>query len=427
MDPPQSSVARTSNIPRLSRIPLLKGPPSSLPTAERVKNTSQSTQQPLKQPSGASPRPGPTAHTHASPPQSPLNGSILIDPTHSASLEIAGQIVPSAVPNTARRKPRPSLSDRTMETLSQIPPSPSPRRRKSSVFSSHSSMVSPVRPTSSLSRSRPSTSHGHRPPMPTTVPTPRPVSPTKRHLAPTSGNQTPQNPSATPTRRTASAHVPQGLPQSRVKAHNVSPISTYKKPSQSVDDSRSTNAIHSKGRPKPMLGPLKGSKTLAARPHQRPSVRGAFDGSDPDIKRVKSIEGRTEDLISEPQSCLPLKPKPMQKSSASFETASSCERPPKSSAALRDTIAKAKAARRQAPKPLEGSSLKGESPLQTGGVVEDGSGSGLLNKRIASGKLCFPLFPLFWGRLLGASDIHPFSLLRSLRKTCQIRDKTRGF
>ncbi|KAI4139947.1 MAG: hypothetical protein L6R39_006032 [Caloplaca ligustica] len=71
------------------------------------------------------------------------------------------------------RKPRPSLSDRAIETLSQIPASPSPRRRQSGFFPSDSPAL---RPPSSLGRNRPTTSTGFYPPLPTS----RPASPSKR-------------------------------------------------------------------------------------------------------------------------------------------------------------------------------------------------------------------------------------------------------
>ncbi|KAN0086529.1 hypothetical protein V8E54_000217 [Elaphomyces granulatus] len=45
---------------------------------------------------------------------------------------------------------RPSLLDRTIETLSRIPPSPSPRGRKSAFFNSEAPMRSPSRPPSSM-------------------------------------------------------------------------------------------------------------------------------------------------------------------------------------------------------------------------------------------------------------------------------------
>ncbi|KAK1141402.1 hypothetical protein N8T08_009074 [Aspergillus melleus] len=49
-----------------------------------------------------------------------------------------------------RGRARPSLSERTIETLSQIPPSPAPLRRQSSFFNATSPMRSPSRPPSSM-------------------------------------------------------------------------------------------------------------------------------------------------------------------------------------------------------------------------------------------------------------------------------------
>lgn len=68
-------------------------------------------------------------------------------------------------PVTAKRKPRPSLSDRTIETLAQIPPSPSPARRRSNFFP-ESPMGPPARPASAMS-SRPSSRFASRPTSPT--------------------------------------------------------------------------------------------------------------------------------------------------------------------------------------------------------------------------------------------------------------------
>ncbi|KAL8750173.1 MAG: hypothetical protein Q9184_006517 [Pyrenodesmia sp. 2 TL-2023] len=73
------------------------------------------------------------------------------------------------------RRPRPSLADRAIESLSQIPPSPSPRRRQSGFFPPDSPAV---RPTSSIRKNRPITSSGFYPPLPTS----RPTSPTKRPM-----------------------------------------------------------------------------------------------------------------------------------------------------------------------------------------------------------------------------------------------------
>ncbi|KAI4249324.1 MAG: hypothetical protein L6R40_000782 [Gallowayella cf. fulva] len=74
---------------------------------------------------------------------------------------------------SATRRPRPSLSDRVIQTLSHIPPSPSPRRRQSGFFPIDSPAI---RPPSSLGKNRPITSTGFYPPLPSS----RPTSPSKR-------------------------------------------------------------------------------------------------------------------------------------------------------------------------------------------------------------------------------------------------------
>lgn len=72
-------------------------------------------------------------------------------------------------PETPRQKRKPSLSDRTIETLSQIPPSPSTNRRRSSFYNADtvSPMLPPLRPASAMSnvRARP-LSPTKRPPVP---------------------------------------------------------------------------------------------------------------------------------------------------------------------------------------------------------------------------------------------------------------------
>jgi hypothetical protein len=84
---------------------------------------------------------------------SPLERSESADGKHDDELELG-----TGISTPLQRKSRPSLSDRTIETLAQIPPSPSPRRRKSSFYVAES----PKRPGSAMSRgSRPSSSVGN--------------------------------------------------------------------------------------------------------------------------------------------------------------------------------------------------------------------------------------------------------------------------
>lgn len=61
------------------------------------------------------------------------------------------------IPNPTKRRPRLSLSERTVETLSQLSPAPSPTRRRSSTIKSNGSMGPPARPASAMRNRRPST------------------------------------------------------------------------------------------------------------------------------------------------------------------------------------------------------------------------------------------------------------------------------
>jgi Leucine-rich repeat (LRR) protein len=83
--------------------------------------------------------------------------SIISPPTTMAPPENGETSPPPATAKTIKpRKPRPSLSDRTMETLAQIPPSPTPsKRRQSGFFSPESPMKPPSRATSALGYTRP--------------------------------------------------------------------------------------------------------------------------------------------------------------------------------------------------------------------------------------------------------------------------------
>ena len=72
-------------------------------------------------------------------------------------------------PITARRRPRPSLSERTIESMSQISPSPTPSRRRSNIIGAQSVMGPPPTPTNIRPRSRPSTAFGSRLPPSTSI------------------------------------------------------------------------------------------------------------------------------------------------------------------------------------------------------------------------------------------------------------------
>ena len=282
------------------------------------------------------------------------------------------------------RRPRPSLSDRTIETLSQIPPSPSPRRRRSSFFPPESPPASSSRPTSSLSRSRPSTSHGQRPPLPSGVPTPRPSSPPKHPIS-----------HSTPNRRAVSSHISRPMTHPKGTQDNTVELTPSKSkpplPGAGAlarhDNENGTNV------PKMRLG--RAAQTLAARPSkQRPSVQGAFVKPFPEMtdKSGSKSAGMTRKLAptisagsTDTGSTLSKSSKTShQKSSEPAKPASTLSKPPTSSTALRDTIAKAKAARRKV------GQSQGLSAQETDDFPEieiGGNNKILLRKRVASARL----------------------------------------
>ena len=240
---------------------------------------------------------------------------------------------------TAHRRPRPSLSDRTIETLSQIPPSPSPRRRQSNFFPQEAPTRITPRPESSLSRSRPSTSIGYHP-----------LSPTKR---PT-GNQ-PSN--VTPSRRSVSSYAPKSVPHLQ-KGPDIPCDMT---PSKVRPASPSKVATTRLAKPLTKSSIKTSSPTLIATGTSRkgPSATGNLGG----LQRTSAPEGSMFPPGVSTPSWGPKK-RPEE------------QHTPKSSAVLRESIAKAKAAQRNALK------YKGKSTLDSGFEIQVDTGVSSIRKRI---------------------------------------------
>ena len=240
-----------------------------------------------------------------------------------------------------------SLSDRTMETLAQIPPSPSPQRRRSSFFQTDTSMSSPSRPASPMSRQRPSTSHGRHPLFSSSALGSRPYSPVKRQLLPTTGNV---SPSKTPRKFT------------RDTRQSIGRYSSQKVPSNAP-------AIPSKG-PKP--GQV-GSKTFAGRVStSRPSVQQLFED------HPKNSTSNDKKVFS----------KAIANTAIDEDARSGKVSSPKSSAALRETIAKAKAARSKQMKDHKRNEV-GDVSFAASDWIEPGliaNDRELLHKRIQSAR-----------------------------------------
>ncbi|KZM21982.1 uncharacterized protein EKO05_0005048 [Ascochyta rabiei] len=215
--------------------------------------------------------------------------------------------LPDAHPeDVAERKPRPSLSDRTIESLSHLPSSPASgkaRRRRSSFFGQDNPMPPPLRPASAMSNkssgSRPTTSDGpaHRLPL-----TPgKPSAPSTRLSMTVPGKRSVSAVASTPT-TTPSRISSTSRPATAIKKPTLVPTQNTRTPSKPA--------------------PLSNSKTLVSRtPNAPPPVNDTFGHA-----------------LSPPGTAATPPPQP---------PTGSVRKLPSASAALRNSIAQAKAARKQ--------------------------------------------------------------------------------
>jgi len=391
----------SQGIPRLSRLPIPRAPERSKDERDSVKQALRSRMAPTAAPQDAlspigSARQEPKTAVESQQPAASDSKNVLSQHFESEAVTPAIDKI-----RTRSRRPRPSLSDRTIETLSQIPPSPSPRRRRSSFFPSESPSQPTSRPGSSLNRSRPSTSHGQHPPLPSGFPTPRMASPTKRHLDSKIGTQIA---SVTPNRRSVSSYVPNSLPQSTDKSYGAGDSTPSKmKPPVPSTTNWAQERIVDPGL-KQMSKPIRGSKTIAARPlKQRPSVQDAFAKAPPKVTGLvikKSANGPSigsPTFSTESSDAIPAFPPP---SKGSSQTSSNSGQPsfstsqlpgsakmPSSSVTLRATIARAKAARQKAHNTPDKAASSLKEKLDAFPDIEIvGDNANLLRKRVATAR-----------------------------------------
>ncbi|KAL9096750.1 MAG: hypothetical protein Q9165_001238 [Trypethelium subeluteriae] len=378
MDPPPPP-AKSSGIPRLSRLPV---PKSSQTSAPHPQKSSASTSA-LPSLRGGGSRPVPASATlktsnirslqdstlksraqrrvdsHPNRPlkdndtqenfargtNDPIPPNPLLSDDHGFSTQPTAEgedafseEIPAPTPKA--RNPRPSLADRTMETLSKLPPTPGASRRRSGFFSPSSPTESSSRPTSSMSNRRPVSSMANR--RPSTREGmhsfPRPASPTKKVNTPAN----PGNPKnmQTPSKRSVSSVETASSPS--MKLSGTSAIASIKGPHHTPVKSTQLRA-----------GPrFTGNHTVATRsPKPKPALGDVFKDEESSNSKEKSAS-------------------------------------PKGSAALREQIAKAKAARRAPPK-TQNDQLDGQNDS---GLQEDPfnqlptNNEQVLNKRINVGR-----------------------------------------
>ncbi|KAI4237245.1 MAG: hypothetical protein LQ352_007952 [Teloschistes flavicans] len=381
----------TSSIPRLSRLPV----PSSLTHPLRPDHMG-STQSTIEYPKTATiripkSRPLPRVADICNQPQQQAKALSLPSVASSTTRrnediaegceadETIGNgpdlaVEPLKIPEHKRlspRKTRPSLSDRAIETLSNIPPSPSPRRRQSGFFPTNSPAI---RPPSALGRNRPVTSAGFYPPLPTS----RPTSPIKHPPLPSSRASSPSK------RRTIN-----------VARGNVNTIPG--------GPALGTDAL---GQPTQRF-PFRTSRIIKHESTQKPSLDGK-----PSIRRPTADTTPTQEKPEAPPGRLSnVKPplpaarskvaqssirRPRGKTSTSKdnnEDRPSSPAPPKpilkSSAALRETIANARKAARATPKYNADDVVKPSNPLHRfdqSDVEDESQHVNLLRKRITAAR-----------------------------------------
>ncbi|TVY71519.1 Leucine-rich repeat-containing protein [Lachnellula suecica] len=318
------------------------------------------------------------------------------------------------------RKARPSLSERAMETLQSIPSSPAIRKRTSSFFTSES----PMRPPSSgFQSSRPSSSHQSDGAM-------RPPSRSVSSRPTSSGDHGPSQAQSIPvdfrastntfrpSQSTLSSQTPvkrQGIPKSlktpssiRSNMPSTPTESTSKLPSPGFNASqRSPSPSKFTAKPPPLKS---GSKTISGRPLKpRASVNGLFrKPSMPALDKSSDLDrigfgGNKSTTFSNTSSDATSTTSKLSATTAATSVSSDGQdvTPRKSSLALRDQIAKAKAAKRAAAaKQAPDVGLNSEeTPVIASGTFDFGladdpfnqqigqNGSkGLLRKRIAAAR-----------------------------------------
>ena len=284
------------------------------------------------------------------------------------------------------RKSRPSLSDRTVETLSQIPPSPSPaRRRQSGMFSPDTPMKPPSRAMSALGYSRPGSQMGSH----ATTRADRPPSPIKRGTTTHDRSQS----TSVGARRIASSDTPGTKQNSMIGG--PTPISRLQRPAGSIPKPPGASRV-----------PQAGSKTLAVRPSKaRSPVKDIFEDSvtKPPL-RAPSRNGKTpassglrKPLANGRAGALSVqKPRVTTLKDTLEEEPMEDVNLPNSSQALRDAIKQAKATRKSIssqkgdpfmPRSVDDASIQSQVDTDPSSLdLLDSSHVNILRKRINNAK-----------------------------------------
>ncbi|MCJ1227120.1 hypothetical protein MMC12_003775 [Toensbergia leucococca] len=427
-DPTNSTPSKASGIPRPSRLPrslhggsdhsILKSP---IKVSHNTIHDAASRIPPRAQTSAGIHRPikGGSPGTHRVGCQTLGGRHILRPPAPPTSEELGpndrlphrgeeqqdrGDMLEPKSPGTSNcRHSRLSLSDRTSETLSRVPPSPSPRPPKPTLFYTESPRHNLTRPVSSFGQYPPFPSDGQHPPP---LPTQRPTSPSKRQITASLERQPAQ---LTINSRALGSSTARDVPQARTKASN----NTSRTPTRSdlPKSAKTVNGTPIKSHFSKSLGESKKIASRGTKP--RSPLKDVF--TEPSLQVLSEPKSKatsptrkplpphfTSSVLKSPKSPRPSRT-PHQASAglngnAELPSTADEHKSAKSSNALRDRIAKAKAARRAAikhdadsPAPTNtASDLSSETPTILEQPIGDalyGNNRGLLRKRIETARL----------------------------------------
>lgn len=351
------------------------------------------------QPTGADSRPGSAARVPRRQPStqwisaaSPMRSPAPISPvspetemSYSPSGTPTKALDPNAATNTMPARPasseaRPSLAERTIETLSRLPSSPSVRGKAgaSSFFDPPSALTNPLsRPSSRHGLSRPGSS-GSSQDRPGSSGRPGSSSGLDEGISNFKSTINAYKTSlgtteATPLRNRRSIQTFQPLMPSHTTPGKTVRSSVHGLPQPgtlSIPRTRTPSPVKSTD---DVPIPASGSKTLAARPAKRPSINGLF--------RKPSVQNMNKTGTDKPQKASGTAPKPSTSLSTATGTAITTDgaelAPPptyrKTSAVLREQIAKAKAAKRAAAEQQQKAGATTEAPLKSPVVPRDTS------------------------------------------------------
>ncbi|OJD15798.1 hypothetical protein AJ78_03978 [Emergomyces pasteurianus Ep9510] len=393
MDHSYSTPKRPSGIPRpLSRLPLPTNSASKSikpsPSRERLQADSGLNIERLRRPSQElfkkPPLPSPAKSRESSYGQNdysykwtPNSGSSLVEDDGEGEGEgdgdgdgdgdghqLRSRSSRTSIYTPTNKSSRPSLSDRTIETIAQIPSSPSPSKRKSTFFSAESPMAPPSRPPSAMnnhqSRSpsrQDNTNTGSTPQFSSatrTVSTPRTPSSASNMPQPTFLKRSVSMYRDSPTRPAVNGT---GIPLNRTGVSRAPSISSI---------SNKESITPASGPRTPLYG---GSKTMSIRaPKARPSLGNAYvtqlttesnnnavkkPAATTPVPKSRKPSSALSSNVTSPTSTASKKSartsvtsdgNPSELPSREPET----KKAAKSSSALRESIAKAKAAKKAA-------------------------------------------------------------------------------